>query len=86
MLASPTPRTPVGMAGVSDFDDYGVDHGDVERGGHSVVEEGEIVHATLGVHVVLLIEAPADALDAAALHLAFHVGRGERLCLRPGRM
>src|SRR5581483_3417689 len=76
----------VGVAGVRHFNDNGVDHRDVQRSWHAVVQEAGVDHVALGVVPVLLVERPADALDQAALHLAGHVVRVDRLaCVLDGR-
>ena len=61
------------MARISYFDDYGVYHGQVEAGGHTVVEEGAVLHGAVVSEVVLLVERPSDALHRAALYLPFDV-------------
>ena len=63
----------VGVAGVRHLDDLGVDHGEVEAGGHAVVEEAGVRHGAVLLPHVLLAERPADALDGAALHLPLDV-------------
>ena len=73
MFASPTPRTPNGMPGVRHLDDDRVDHRQIERGGHAVIEQAGVQHGAVRAHVILLVERPADALHAAALHLPLDV-------------
>ena len=73
MDTSPTPRTPYGCDGLATSNDYRVNHGQVKRSRHTVVEQAGVVHLPVGVHVVLFVERPADALHYAALNLPFNV-------------
>ena len=61
------------MARVGYLDDHCVDHRQVQAGGHPVVQEAGVFHLPLVVKVVFFVQGPTDALDHAALHLAFHV-------------
>ncbi len=61
------------MAGVGHFHDYRVHHGQVQAGGHPVVQEAGVHHLAAVVEEVLFVERPADPLDRAALHLTFHI-------------
>jgi hypothetical protein len=65
------------MAGIRNFHDDGFDHGHIEAGRHSVVEEARIPHLILGVEEVFFIERPTYSLDAPpciALHIAWMHG------------
>ena len=68
----------VGVSGVRDLDDDRIDHRQVERRGHAVVEQAGVLEVAGVVVVVLLVQRHADALGDAALHLAFDVGRVDR--------
>src|SRR2546423_1807854 len=61
------------MAGVRYFDEERIDHRQVERGRHAVVEVVRVLHAAFGAHEVLLGQSHADALGDAALNLPFDV-------------
>ena len=69
----------VGMTRVRHFHQDRVDHRQVQARRHSVIEEAGIGHFALAVIDVLLIERPADALHAAALHLPFDIAGVNRL-------
>src|SRR5207247_7343312 len=62
-----------GMAGIRNFYDDGFDHGQIEAGRHSVVEEARVPHLVLGVEEVFFIERPTDSLDRASLHLSLDI-------------
>ena len=66
------------MVGVGDLNDHRVDHGQVQRRRHPVIQETAVQHDAFVVVYVLFIERPADALDYAALDLAFDVGGVDR--------
>ena len=61
------------MSGVGHSHDYRVNHGQVEGGGHPVVQEGRVEHLAVVVEAVFLVERPANALHGAALNLALHL-------------
>ena len=52
-----------------------VDHRQVRRDRHPVVEEAGVLHDALRVVHVLLVQRPADALHGTALQLALDIGR-----------
>ena len=67
------------MTRVGHLNQHGIDHRQIERRRHAVVEEAGVGHDALFVVDVLLIEGPADALHGAALHLPLHIARMNRL-------
>ena len=67
------------MAGVGHLHDNRIDHGQVQRRGHAVIQEGGVHQLALIVEVVLLVERPANALHSPALQLALHVARMDGL-------
>src|SRR5262249_39604152 len=69
----------VRMTRVWHFDDDGFDHRQIQTGGHTVVEEAGVQHASFLVIDVFLVQSPANALNDAALHLPFDVARVDRL-------
>ena len=52
----------------------GLDHGQVQRGGHAVVQERCVAQLAVVVVEVLFVQRHADALGGTALHLALDVG------------
>ena len=62
------------MARIGDFDQHRVDHRQVRRDGHAVVEEARVLEAPVLVVDIFLVEGPADALRDAALQLALDIG------------
>ena len=73
--ASPTPRTPYGCRGIRHLDDHRVDHREIRRHRHAVVEEARVLDHAVLVEDVLLVERPADPLDRATLHLTLDIAR-----------
>src|SRR5262245_8076809 len=67
------------MAGVRNFNDDRVNHGNVETSRHSIVEEARVPHLVLGIEKVFLVERPANALHRSSLHLSLDVARMHRL-------
>ena len=67
------------MAGVGDLDDDCVNHRQVQGGHHPVVKETGVEHLAVVAHEVLFVQRPTQALDGAALELAFHVAGVDRL-------
>ena len=67
------PAHAVGVSGVGHLHDDRVNHRQVQRGGHPVVQEAGVQHPALAVDVVFLVQRPADALHHAALYLAFDI-------------
>ena len=73
MGTSPTAPNPVGMTRVGRLYDDGVDHRQIQAGGHAIVQERGVLHTALGVEEVFFVQGPTDTLDHAALHLPFDV-------------
>jgi hypothetical protein len=67
------------MAWVGDFEDHRVDHRQIRADRDAVVEEAGVLQAAVLAVDILLVQRPADALDGAALELAFDVGGMHRL-------
>ena len=72
---SPTPRTPKGCRRIRHLDDDRVDHRQIRRDRHAIIEEPGVIEAPLLAVNVLLVERPADPLRNAALDLAFDIAR-----------
>ena len=64
-----------GVARIGYLNDHRIYHGQVETGGHPVVQEAAIGQFASFVVEVLLVKAPADALNRSTLHLALHIAR-----------
>ena len=56
-----------------------LEHRQVQRSRHPVIQEAEVRHRAVVVHEVLFVERPADALSGATLHLVLNVSRVDRL-------
>ena len=69
----------IGMGRIGHLDDDRVDHRQVERRGHAVVEVAGVLHVSLAVEHVLFVQRPADPLHGPPLHLAFDVAGMNRL-------
>ena len=69
----------VRMGRIRHLDDDRVDHRQVQRRGHAIVEIAGVQHPVLVVEEVFLVQRPADALHAPALHLPFDVAGMDRL-------
>jgi hypothetical protein len=76
---SPTPRTPCQVQRVRDLDDHGLDHRQIRRDRHPIVEEARVLHHAVGQYVCF-VQGPSDALRSAALHLSFDIAR---MCALP---
>ena len=61
------------MTRIRHFNDNGIDHWSIQRGGHPVIQQAEVHQTTFLVVEVLLVDCPADALHHSALHLTFDV-------------
>src|ERR1043166_2386043 len=70
-LANPT--YPIGMARIRHFHKDGLDHRQVKRGRHAIIEETGIDHVTVVVIDKLLVQGPTDTLHYPTLDLAFDI-------------
>ena len=61
------------MARIGDLHDNSVNHGQVQRSRHAVVQEAGVHHLAVVAEVILFVQRPADALHRASLDLPFHV-------------
>ena len=61
------------------LDDDRIDHRQIGADRNPVVEESGVLHLTLVVVDVFLVEGPADTLRGPALELTFDIGRMNRL-------
>ncbi len=66
---------PVRVQRIWHLDDHCVDHREIRRHRHAVVEEARVLDHTVLVEDVLLVERPSDPLGRTALHLALDVAR-----------
>src|SRR5262249_1754002 len=67
------------MSRVGNLHDRGLDQWQVEGGRHPVIEQSGVTQYALVIVKVFFVEAPADSLRGAALHLPFNVARVDRL-------
>src|SRR5262249_13724362 len=63
----------IGVSGVRDFHDNGLNHWQVQAGGHAIVQKTGVQHLTRIIVNIFLIESPANALHDATLHLPFNI-------------
>src|SRR5918992_867018 len=63
----------IGVPRIGDLYDHRVNHGQVQGGGHPVIQEAGVEHLPLIAHEVLFIQGPSDALNYATLHLSFDI-------------
>ena len=61
------------MVRVGDLHHNGLDHGQIQRGGHTIVQQAGIDQMALVVVDILFIQGPTDSLNDTALDLALHI-------------
>ncbi len=66
------------MTRIRHLNQHCVDHGQIERRRHAVIQETRIDHITVVVVDELLVQGPTDTLNRTALDLAFHIARMNR--------
>ena len=67
------------MQRIGHLDDHRIDHREIRRHRHAVVEESRVLDHAAVVEDVLLVERPSDPLGRAALHLALDIARVDGL-------